>query len=61
MSPETAGIIGIALLLFLFLLRMPVAFAMMFVGFVGFAYLGGIESSMALLAQDVFETLSSYP
>lgn len=61
MSPETAGIVGIALLLFLFLLRMPVAFAMTFVGFVGFAYLGGIESAMAILAQDISETLSSYP
>ncbi|WP_300465024.1 TRAP transporter large permease subunit, partial [Desulfobacula sp.] len=61
MSPETVGIVGIALLLFLFLIRMPVAFTMAFVGFVGFAYLSGIESAMAILAQDVFETLSSYP
>ncbi len=61
MSPETVGIFGIALLLLLFLLRMPVSFAMAFVGFVGFAYLGGIDSAMAILAQDIFETLSSYP
>ncbi len=61
MSPETVGIIGIGFLLLLFLLRMPVAFAMSFIGFVGFAYLGGIESAMAILAQDVYETLSSYP
>ncbi|MFC1883827.1 TRAP transporter large permease [Thermodesulfobacteriota bacterium] len=61
MSPETAGIAGIALLLLLFLIRMPVAFAMALTGVIGFAYLGGVESSLALLAQDVFETLSSYP
>lgn len=61
MSPETAGIAGIVLLLLLFILKMPVAFAMAFVGLVGFAYLGGIESALSLLAQDVFETLSSYP
>ena len=61
MSPETAGIAGIALLLFLFLLRMPVAFAMAFAGFIGFAYLSGIESAFTLLAHDIFETLSSYP
>lgn len=61
MSPETVGILGIVLLLFLFLIRMPVAFTMAFVGFVGFAYLSSIESAMAILAQDVFETLSSYP
>ncbi|MFA5906203.1 MAG: TRAP transporter large permease [Desulfobacula sp.] len=61
MSPETTGIIGIGILLFLFLLRMPVAFVMAFVGVIGFAYLGGIESALAILAQDVSETLSSYP
>jgi len=61
MSPETAGIAGIALLLFLFVLRMPVAFAMILVGLVGFAYLGGIESALTLLAQDIFEVFTSYP
>jgi len=61
MSPETTGIAGIALLLSLFLLRMPVAFAMAFAGFIGFAYLSGIESAFTLLAHDIFETLSSYP
>jgi tripartite ATP-independent transporter DctM subunit len=61
MSPETSGIVGIGLLLFLFLLRVPVAFAMTIVGLVGFAYLGGPESALTLLAQDIYETLSSYP
>jgi tripartite ATP-independent transporter DctM subunit len=61
MNPETAGIVGIGLLLFLFLLRVPVAFAMTIVGLVGFAYLGGPESALTLLAQDIYETLSSYP
>jgi tripartite ATP-independent transporter DctM subunit len=61
MSPETTGIAGIALLLLLFLLRMPVAFAMAFAGFIGFAYLSGIESAFTILAHDIFETLSSYP
>ena len=61
MSPEVTGITGIVLLLILFLLRMPVAFTMALVGLGGFAYLGGIESALVLLAQDIFETLSSYP
>ena len=61
MSPEAAGIVGICLLLFLFLLKVPVGFAMAFVGFVGFAYLAGINSALALLSQDLFDTLSSYP
>jgi C4-dicarboxylate transporter DctM subunit len=61
MSPEATGIVGIVILLLLFIAQMPVAFAMAFVGFAGFAYLNGIESALTLLAQDVFETLSSYP
>jgi len=61
MSPETAGMAGIALLLLLFLLKMPVAFAMILVGLVGFAYLGGLESALTLLAQDIFEVFTSYP
>jgi tripartite ATP-independent transporter DctM subunit len=61
MSPITAGIAGIALLLFLFMLRMPVAFAMAFVGFLGFAYLSDPGPAMSLLATDIFDTFSSYP
>ena len=61
MSPESVGIVGIIILLVLFMLRMPVAFTMAFVGFAGFAYLNGMESALTLLAQDVYDTLSSYP
>jgi len=61
MSPVIGGIAGIGLLLLLFLLRMPVAFAMAFVGFVGFAYLAGPGPALGLLAQDIFHMFSSYP
>lgn len=61
MSPVTAGIVGIGLLLLLFLLRMPVAFAMTFVGLAGFAYLATPGPALSLLAHDIFEQFSSYP
>ncbi len=61
MSPVVTGIAGIGLLLLLFLLRMPVAFAMAFVGVVGFAYLSDPGPALSLLAQDIFEQFSSYP
>jgi C4-dicarboxylate transporter, DctM subunit len=60
MSPEAVGIAGIVLLLLLFLIRVPVAFAMAFVGFAGFAYLSSIDSALNLLAGDIFETFTSY-
>jgi tripartite ATP-independent transporter DctM subunit len=61
MTPETAGLAGIILLIVLFLIKVPVAFSMSLVGLVGFAYLSGIESALSLLAQDFFDTFSSYP
>jgi C4-dicarboxylate transporter DctM subunit len=61
MSPVDAGIIGICLLVFLFLLRMPIAFAMALVGFAGFAYLTTPVAALGLLSRDIFEQFSSYP
>jgi C4-dicarboxylate transporter DctM subunit len=61
MEPATAGILGIGLLLLLFLLRQPVAFAMTLVGVLGFAFLTDPGPAFTLLAQDLFETFSSYP
>ena len=61
MSPSTIGIIGIGLLIVLFCIRMPVAFAMALVGFAGFGYLTSPEAALHLLARDIFDTFSSYP
>ena len=61
MDPVNVGIIGIVLLVFLFLLRVPVAFAMAFVGFLGFSYLGSFHAGLKLLARDFFEQFSSFP
>jgi C4-dicarboxylate transporter DctM subunit len=61
MSPTTTGIVGICLLIFVFLLRMPVAFAMALVGLVGFAYLTTPVAALTLLARDIFDSFSSYP
>jgi len=61
MSPVTTGIIGIGVLIIMFLLRMPIAFAMALVGFAGFAYLSTPGAALGLLARDIFEQFSSYP
>lgn len=61
MNPVIIGIIGIGLLILLFLLRMPVAFAMALVGFVGFAYLTTFDAALGVLSRDIFDTFSSYP
>jgi C4-dicarboxylate transporter DctM subunit len=44
----------------LFLLRMPVGFAMAFIGLIGFSLLIGLEPGLGLLARDFFDIFSSY-
>jgi len=59
-SPITVGLIGIAVLILIFVLSMPVGFAMAFVGLIGFCYLVSPQAGLSLLARDVFATFSSY-
>lgn len=61
MDPVNVGILGIFLLILLFLIRMPVAFAMAFVGFLGFSYLSTLKAGLRLLARDFFEQFFSFP
>ena len=60
MSSVTIGSIGIAALLVLFMLRVPVAFAMALVGLVGFGTLVSPGAALNMMAIDLFETFSSY-
>ncbi len=61
MSPVAVGIIGIVFLILIFLIRMPVAFGMAFVGLFGFMYLSGPTPALTILACDIFTQFSSYP
>jgi C4-dicarboxylate transporter, DctM subunit len=61
MDPIIVGILGIGILLLLFILNMPVSFAMALVGFLGFGYLVTWEAAASLLMRDIFAQLSSYP
>lgn len=61
MDPVIVGILGIVLLLVMFILNMPVSFAMAFVGFLGFGYLISWDAAASLLIRDIFSTLSNYP
>ena len=60
MSPATVAIISVVLLVFLFLMRMPVAYVMALVGFLGFAYIASVEGSLSILAKDFWVMFSSY-
>jgi len=60
MSLTTIGITGIIVLVILLFSKMPVAFVMAFLGFLGFSYVVSLDASLKLLARDVFEIFTSY-
>jgi len=60
MYPVTIGIIGIVVLIVIFLLGMPVAFTMAFMGTIGFMVVKGADAGLGILARDFWDTWSSY-
>jgi tripartite ATP-independent transporter DctM subunit len=61
MDPITAGILGSILLVVLLFLGMPIAFVMMFVGFLGISYLASVHAALPVVAKTVYETAAYYP
>jgi C4-dicarboxylate transporter DctM subunit len=59
-TPTAIGLIGIGVLVVLFLIGMPVGFAMAFVGTAGFCLLVSPDAGLSLLARDFFANLSAY-
>jgi len=59
MSPTVVGLIGIVALIILICVRMQIGISMGLVGFVGFAYIVGIEPALGILKTVPFSTLSS--
>jgi len=61
MSGPLAGILGIfAMLAGLFLLRIPAAFVMAMVGFVGFALLTSFSAALGMIGTEIWNLFSSY-
>lgn len=60
MDPTIAGLIGTGVMLLLFMTRMPVAYVMTLVGFVGFSLLTSLQGGLNLLSRSIYEAFSSY-
>jgi tripartite ATP-independent transporter DctM subunit len=60
MNPTLIGIIGILFMILMFLTRMPVAFVMATVGFVGFSIVISTDAGLVLLSRNIYETFDSY-
>lgn len=61
MDPITAGVLGTALVFLLLFLGMHIAYAMMFVGFVGVTYLASFEAALPMTARTVYEVSAYFP
>ena len=60
MSNSLIGVIGIVVLVLLFFTRMPVAYVMTLVGYLGFSMLVSWEAGLKLLSRDFYDIYSSY-
>lgn len=60
MSPETIGIIGVAVVIILLFARMWIGAAMAIVGFLGTAYLQGLEAGFSVAGLVPYENIATY-
>ena len=60
MSPTTIGIIGITVMVLIFFSRMPVAYVMTLIGFLGFSIMISFKGGLNLLSRNIYEVFSSY-
>jgi C4-dicarboxylate transporter DctM subunit len=60
MSLTATGITGIVILLILLYSKMPVGFAMGFLGLIGFSFVVNLNAGLSLLVRDVWDVFSSY-
>ena len=60
MDPTLIGILGILIMLAIFMTRMPVAYVMAMVGFVGFSIMISPKGGLNLISRNIYEAFSSY-
>jgi C4-dicarboxylate transporter, DctM subunit len=60
MNSTLIGIIGIVVMVLIFLTRMPVAYVMTLIGFLGFSVMISVPGGLALLSRNIYDVLASY-
>jgi len=60
MNPTIVGIVGIAIMVLIFFSRMPVAYVMTMIGFLGFSLMISLKGGLNLLSRNIYEVFSSY-
>ncbi|MDD3269879.1 MAG: TRAP transporter large permease [Syntrophomonadaceae bacterium] len=60
MSSLAIGLLGLLAFLVLIMIRMPIAYAMALVGFIGFTYMTSFTAALDMVAKELISTFSSY-
>ncbi len=60
MTPEVIGLIGILVMLILIMLKVPIAYSMFIVGFLGFAVIVTPNAALSMVGTEIFSNFSSY-
>ena len=60
MNPTIVGVVGIAIMILIFFSRMPVAYVMTMIGFLGFSLMISLKGGLNLLSRNIYEVFSSY-
>ena len=60
MNPEVIGLFGIVVFLFLVALKVPISFAMLITGFLGFGTIISFPAAISLMPTEIYSTFSSY-
>ena len=60
MNPTLIGIIGILAMLFIFMSRMPVAYVMTMIGYLGFSIMISEKGGLNLLSRNIYDVFASY-
>jgi tripartite ATP-independent transporter DctM subunit len=61
MTPESVGLIGIIAVVFLLMTGMWIGVVMALVGFLGYAYLAGLQPAFGVIAKIPFSTIADFP
>ena len=61
MDPILIGLIGLVAVFILLAMGMPIALALMFVGFCGIGRLASLDAALPVIASTVYETVAYYP
>ncbi len=60
MNPTLIGIIGIVVMVAVFMTRMPVAYVMAMIGYLGFSIMISGKAGLALLSRNIYDVFASY-